>query len=417
MSNVRQLIVIGNGFDLYCGIGSSYYKFFISKYKNDFGRKVKKMLFEEEKEALAELNCFDVIFSFIEQLDMNYWLSLPQMDLNNFCSPKDLYWQDIEAILSDYLSVIFSEKGGDIYRFMCSLDTKEYIISEEIYREWKIAVFPKDQPKMLHDKWKLVAFSLAKVLLAKYGRPESELKFDYKFASNQRVVKEFTEKYLLPMILKELNQFEDSFTSFLFDRIEVKNPKFNIASNSEKTLSSLVWDDSEISTGETSVLSFNYTGIPGENFLYRLKNVHGSINKRNIIFGVDFQKNKSIPIEFTKTYRTLSLENRDDEKELFGKETHILKFFGHSLGEADYSYFQSLFDSLNLYSSKIKLYFYVVEYGNKTIREVKEETFRRVTKLLNVYGSTFHNPDHGKNLMHKLILEGRIFIKELKIVQ
>ena len=33
---------------------------------------------------------------------------------------------------------------------------------------------------------------------------------------------------------------------------------------------------------------------------------------------------------------------------------------------------------------------------------------------MNAYGSTMDNKDHGKNLMHKLLLEGRLSVKELK---
>ena len=36
---------------------------------------------------------------------------------------------------------------------------------------------------------------------------------------------------------------------------------------------------------------------------------------------------------------------------------------------------------------------------------------RKVTKLLSTYGSTPDNKDHGKNLMHKLLIEGRLSIK------
>ena len=37
-----------------------------------------------------------------------------------------------------------------------------------------------------------------------------------------------------------------------------------------------------------------------------------------------------------------------------------------------------------------------------------------VTKLLSTYGTTMDNKDHGKNLLHKLMLEGRISIREIE---
>jgi len=37
-----------------------------------------------------------------------------------------------------------------------------------------------------------------------------------------------------------------------------------------------------------------------------------------------------------------------------------------------------------------------------------------VYKLINEYGETLSNKDQGKNLLHKLILEGRVEVKEYK---
>lgn len=98
----------------------------------------------------------------------------------------------------------------------------------------------------------------------------------------------------------------------------------------------------------------------------------------------------------------------------FSQEFDCIKFFGHSLGEADYSYFQSIFDGLDLYSAKTKLFFYFQVYDPKRRPEIISQNYHAVSKLLKHYGETFQsNPDHGKNLMHKLILEGRLTVKEL----
>ena len=37
----------------------------------------------------------------------------------------------------------------------------------------------------------------------------------------------------------------------------------------------------------------------------------------------------------------------------------------------------------------------------------------RVTKLLAEYGKTLDNEDHGRNLMHKLMIEGRLEVRLL----
>ena len=37
----------------------------------------------------------------------------------------------------------------------------------------------------------------------------------------------------------------------------------------------------------------------------------------------------------------------------------------------------------------------------------------RVVHLLTSYGNTLDNKDHGRNLIHKLLLEGRLSVREL----
>ena len=38
-----------------------------------------------------------------------------------------------------------------------------------------------------------------------------------------------------------------------------------------------------------------------------------------------------------------------------------------------------------------------------------------INNLLVAYGATMDNSDHGKNLMHKLLLEGRLIIRGLPV--
>jgi hypothetical protein len=84
-----------------------------------------------------------------------------------------------------------------------------------------------------------------------------------------------------------------------------------------------------------------------------------------------------------------------------------IKFYGHSLSEADYSYFQSIFDYYNFYdNSKVDLMFC---YSNG------HEQIDAIYRLINAYGKTLVNQEQGKNLMHKLLLENRIKIAEVSL--
>lgn len=69
-----------------------------------------------------------------------------------------------------------------------------------------------------------------------------------------------------------------------------------------------------------------------------------------------------------------------------------IKFYGHSLSKADYSYFQSIFDYYNLYgNSSVDLVFYYSK---------GYEQIDAIYKLINSYGQSPNNKEQGKNLIH-----------------
>lgn len=112
----------------------------------------------------------------------------------------------------------------------------------------------------------------------------------------------------------------------------------------------------------------------------------------------------------TKTFRQLK-PNIDYENRM--KMTKSIKeviIYGHSLNKQDYSYFQSIFDYLDIYNEDITLKFMysVGHFEEPKYINAQEDMADRVTTLLTDYGNTLDNKDHGKNLLHKLIVEGRL---------
>lgn len=158
--------------------------------------------------------------------------------------------------------------------------------------------------------------------------------------------------------------------------------------------------------GELHIINFNFTLESFGN------NVHGNLKDGNIIFGIDDGVINDISGAhmFSKTYRKLHID--------FGKETILPKrvdniiFYGHSFGEADYSYFQSIFDYYDLYDSSVKLNF-LHSYYHKDSDSYELEVTKRVYDLLKKYGETFGNMK-GKNLLHKILIEGRIHVGYFK---
>jgi len=180
-----------------------------------------------------------------------------------------------------------------------------------------------------------------------------------------------------------------------------------------------------------SILNFNYTD-PFELDYSRVdrnrkymdsvsqkSNVHGVYEMNNVILGVDFAE-KSLPQNmriFTKTHRKMV---QSSHKEILSIHIQKIKFYGHSLGEADYSYFQSIFDNYNLYggdltygSPQVELQFYFSIYDESARAEIIRNATDSVYRLITTYGTSLDNEDKGRNLLHKLLLEGRVQIEFL----
>lgn len=173
-----------------------------------------------------------------------------------------------------------------------------------------------------------------------------------------------------------------------------------------------------------NVLNFNYTNLSSALHLANsnlfptvCKNVHGTIYNHPII-GIDSTNIAfdAPEVPFTKTFRTLSFQGLPGN----GKKSTILNsnireivFYGHSLSLNDFAYFESIFDFYNIYNSKVRLVFAYSTYSQKLKSEIKNNIYIAITELLNRYGEKMEDQNHGKNLMHKLMLEERLFLQEV----
>lgn len=234
--------------------------------------------------------------------------------------------------------------------------------------------------------------------------------------------------------MEELNVLENDFKNYLDYEV---NASAEYKDKARHLLFSILADggpDQNVVLYNINVLCFNYTrsaevysvGYGTERAPIRYCNIHGRLTG-SIIFGIDGSgrlDNADIS-QFTKTSRVMSLRSqngnngRSDNGVQISKDTDVIKFFGHSLGDADYSYFQSIFDMVNLYGGKTKLVFYYCPYQLSDGTQVsadsaREQQMAKALKLLNSYGSSLDNPNHGRNLVHKMLLENRIEICELK---
>lgn len=182
-----------------------------------------------------------------------------------------------------------------------------------------------------------------------------------------------------------------------------------------------------------TVLNFNYTDYLSNKTIKELLNIKNVLNIhgnfQEPIFGIDNKSFDIIPIfSDTEYIYEDEIKNKEHIKN-FVKAARVLHhgilkkfklpaidklksiyFFGHSLSEADYSYFQAIFDLHNIYSSEINLIFL---YSDFKPTQRAEQNFA-VMKLLEEYGKSMDNKDKGKNLYYKLLIENRIKLLSLE---
>lgn len=270
-------------------------------------------------------------------------------------------------------------------------------------------------------------------------------------------------------IFKELTKFEGHFNDYIFKQM-VNNPNYLNISVPAK-LSGLVKDNLiESHSKGLSILSFNYTlqektvkdlrlnpagtyilsnsdelSTSLNEILNSWINIHGmagnnSLHENPIIFGIDsnlvnkldndsFEYN--LEVKFTKAFR-VAMNNVSRSITPLPKNVDLITFYGHSLSSADFSYFESIFDTYDIYNSNLKLEFYygtynflheqakskfrlsnsyLAKYINEKNDQNKQNLFTNVYNLFKNYDSTVNNRHKG-NLLNRLLLEGRIAFNE-----
>ena len=382
----HQLIIIGNGFDKACTLKSGY---------EDFFRTRKLDLYPDV--ADIENSEFNTWGEYVSSKGITVW----DIILQEFSDV--VLWNDIEKAIEKWLveKSDINPRSDSFARTMSllNLDYPSDIQDKDRHKtNW-----PSYENR---DKRSYREMTIAQFILENTGGKQSK----------------WTETKLSNYLLSELHRFEDEFSSYLTKEME-GNAEYE--TKSAALILDLIaekfpkLEDNDVLV---SFLNFNYTtprlpklsGVEIE-----MTNIHGQLGNE-VVFGIDGKDcmDEGLAVRFTKTYRLLGLHTTENNR-LFdsvgsfsrGAPLDVIKVFGHSLASPDYSYFQAIFDSVNLYSSDVKLIFY---YRNHREDNQAETTaFNNVTQLLNAYGLTMDNQDHGKNLMHKLLLEGRLTVKEL----
>jgi AcrR family transcriptional regulator len=223
------------------------------------------------------------------------------------------------------------------------------------------------------------------------------------------------------VLLHELHELEYDFQCFISYRLSITrdydeniNSLLRRMTNPEKDMFNAV-------TIPYHLLSFNYSSRWSRAFRSRFSpvkflDVHGKIPNNeglkfsNIIFGVDHSLFQASELEYRtlKSY-TQGFEKIGEGRDIYTKDIQTIKFYGHSLAEADYAYFQQLFDYYELYANpNLSLVFFYSVYDEKRSQEIEHEQIMAISRLIEKYGQTLDNKDHGKNLLTRLIQTKRL---------
>lgn len=402
---IKQLLIIGNGFDLSCGLKSSYKDFF-DNYLKSISSTDSKMYWERYFQDMAYLNSDKGDYSWTD-IETQIFIQLQNVEFiienellkNRFYENQDELIRKIELSLNESNSNL--SIGSLLQTFYLLKSVFEYyMIGNQLKLNTALNKIKTDLLKLENH--------FTSYLTNEIQNANSKIK-----TNNEIATTTFTENsyYIKSRIL---------FASLLLFYMNVnKTPFFvpTLEKLQETADSDLINNTldvsylSEFDMVENYVLSFNYT----QPFQFpNLRNIHGNLSDKNIIFGIDYDKVNTFfsnqPTQFTKSYRIL--ENKLNSNIVIPADINKILFYGHGLGEADYSYFQAIFDTVDLYHGNTQLVFFWNNFNDEDQYNIQVE---RVTNLIEKYGQTFSNKDHGRNLFTKLLLENRIIFKQISL--
>lgn len=416
----EDLIIIGNGFDLSVGLKSSYKDYYdyvsfellditLNEFYNDFVKELRNIPNDLPESIKCNFNIKTKDWRrnthrynqsedpYVNRFEVKFHLS--DEDRSKF---EHLSFWDLLFIMQKQQNSNWYQIEDSIKNFLIGNNTSNNDpFSYNIFNKGSINnLYAKDDFK---DETYVVYF----------------LKYFFQEVYPENRWKEPQSN--IDFLLSELKILENNFCSYLKEAV---NKTQNYNGKSFKLLRSILGvKDDNLKNLTIRLLSFNYTtpNLNHNKYFGELisSNIHGTLNTNDIIFGIDQTgiQPTDISYPFTKTYRQLTDINLSNkQKNILPKPQSInnIYFYGHSLSSLDYSYFQSIFDYYDIYSSNVRLFFCYKTFDNKTNLQLQKEIANLAINLLTSYSNSIENLEHRKNMIHKLLIEDRLKIKEIK---
>lgn len=429
-NTLNELLIIGNGFDLQCKLKTKYTDFFSKKYGIDFLTEKYIEKFPEQtviqckqkaidffinvfKEKLYNLNVEKFIQSNSDSYGylINYFKQIFRQNFSDF-EPTLTNWDII--FISSYVLMSNSDKFQwvDIEKMIFKTVTIVFKNKKEIFSN---SEFPNDQARMKFINIVQYCFKdnkdLSTSMLDSLKKFEKSFALyiknliykskDHYFKRSEKLLKYLTSSYNEEIVHLDVINFNYSLDENIVNQMIYEKRFSNITFNSWTNIHGVAsWNDS-YTRSQINKLHSNYKRLAPPIFGIDWHDISDTTND------IDFNDPRII---FTKSFRLIDnqVNNMRDKKHQFQKNINKIIFFGHSLGHADYSYFESLFDIYNIYDSNIELNFYYKKGSSDFLDRLSaQKTLEEIIKLLTSYGQTSTN-QHGENIVNKLLLEQRL---------
>ncbi|GAK31572.1 hypothetical protein WOSG25_110500 [Weissella oryzae SG25] len=371
---VKDLLIIGNGFDLEAKLKTSYADFLEIK----CGK-----LFDEDKiddQEYAKLNVLKNLSKEISKRLKNYDYGQAVSTINPYITAQSL----------DELMTKINDKKMSVWEILLifkSNSTENWYDVESL-----IENIVNTSHSFIADVTNFYNYKIGKVNELGHSSDEAFLIFSYWASSTGKIGTKITklsmlyDSEILEWLNEQLTLFQERFKEYmriLVPQLDENSYETVTADYAEQAFKIFANVSGEFEGTEINLLNFNYT----QPNLYRhlvsnaiakaspqkiySKNVHGKISDKDnpIIFGIDnanIDPNKT-EVNFTKAFRTLSESSAKRFGEIDNSQVKNIVFFGHSLGRADYGYFYKVFNDVDLLNSRdVNLIFY---YNDSYIKD------------------------------------------------
>lgn len=419
LKSPKVLLVIGNGFDLQCGLKSGYKDFLISslfkkaqgKLKNEEVLEKWCTLLDNEKYMyngklngeITSLNLWYILFlnkKLLGEMDWNfieYQVLKELSEENEIKKFSDLNLIDKVSILLILIKNLTYSR--DINKYVGMANIEEYIIY--------YILTTNILNRLENEKYK------EQQVYKKLIENLNEIRKNRNAYINKNTIKLLTElsSPVSEIILYELKEVEENFKTYLSEEINIKNEAY--IDNSFKLMVKLIGDNNFF-----NILSFNYTTpwlTKEKKEMNAYINIHGSLNT-DIIFGIDegVIDENSKEYKFTKVSRILESQIKGDNyltpmSAILAPTIKRVVFYGHSLSEADYKYFRMIFDEY-VDNNEVIFEFYYSVYPGTTSEEQSRLLRDSIASLFGMYSKSERG---NKDIFSRLLTNNRIRIKTI----